>query len=151
MPLNNPAETTLILTADQWVGLIDPEGRWLSRCCGNISAARDALIDSLLTDRANVPGAYAVIDDVRCGERDENVSDALTSVVDRLRGGAKLSAENARVLVLNAGTHDVIEGAFFPEKAGVGPSWATEEASPWPAIVAACRSLCGDFRVVIDR
>lgn len=147
----NSAEAALILTIDQWKGLIDPEGRWLSRCCGNISSARDALIESLLTDRANVPGAYTVIDDVRCGEGDENASDALTSVVERLRGGAKLSAEHARVLVLNAGTHDVIEGAFFPEKAGDGPSWATEEASPWPSIVAVCRDLLGDFRAVIER
>ncbi len=40
-------ELTLRLTPEQWVELINGDGKWLPICCGGISTIRDALIDTL--------------------------------------------------------------------------------------------------------
>lgn len=136
----------LTLSVEHWKGLIDANGAWLQHCCGNISDARDALIESLLASAEK--GDYGIIQDARYGEADEC---SLTTTIQRLREGATLSLDNARVIVLNAGTHDVIEEAFFPEKSDGSPSWATSEDSPWPTIVEACRALVGDFSEVVGQ
>lgn len=40
-------EGTLRLTPEQWVELINGDGKWLQICCANVSAIRDALISTL--------------------------------------------------------------------------------------------------------
>lgn len=133
----------LALTVEQWADLINRDGQYLGGCCGNISAARDALIEALTYAAIEAPGAYGVIEDARYGEGDPVKT---AEAVDRLRIGARLTEENARDLVQTAGTHDGVGDYFFPEREGASPP---EEGSPWPAIVAACRELVPDFDAVV--
>ena len=143
MDTPNATRAPLMLTIDQWKGLLNREGPWLQRCCGNIAITRTVLIESLvrssLVDAAIIYGACD-------GAADES---ALIAVIDRLRTDVTLSRVDALAIVRNAGTHDVIEEAFFPERSDGSPSWATSDASPWPAIVEACRVLVGDFNAVV--
>lgn len=43
------------IAPEQWVGLLNAEGQWLGRCCGNISDARDVLSEVLRRNHTILP------------------------------------------------------------------------------------------------
>lgn len=50
MSIESEYGARVLLTPEQWVGLINRDGPHLPICGGNVSAARDALIDTLRND-----------------------------------------------------------------------------------------------------
>ena len=150
--MTTPKTVPLILTAAQWVDLLSPDGSYLQKCCGNLSAGRQALAE-MLPNAAKTVGAATAgppIERARYDAESDGVIEAATSLAELARGSVSLSEDDARSLVQCVGTHDVHRRVFFPDESDMSPSWATEEGSPWPTIAAACRELLGDLRPVVS-
>lgn len=134
MQPENSKTVPLLLTVEQWADLINRDGARLGRCCFDVSAARDGLIEALTLGAGDTPDVD-VVEQARWGRLGV---DEVAAAVGRLREGARLDAAGAGAVVRAARSHDALRGYFFeaaPPRDG---------GDPWPAIAAACRELLGD-------